>query len=185
MTIFFTASLRAKSSFRQEYLQIINFLRPENTVIADHVIGLEADQVQDWDPEYRFEFYQDILYRIKQADLIIAEISSDSINICYEISIALSQRKQVIALYKVGHEPKLLTQLGEIHSESRLFVIEYSLANLAGQLGAAVQEAKHNLMQRFTLLLPTNLVNYLEQTAGQAGLSKAVYLRKLIEADMV
>ena len=185
MVIFFTASLRAKAAHLKQYQAIFRYLAQEHTVLAEHVFNLELDQVISWSPEYHFKYYQTVLERIKLAEVVVAEVTAGSLNVGYEISIALQQNKPVIALYEQGSQPQILEQVDQTLFETKILAVEYQTRGLFTQLATALQEVAKQVTQRFTLLLPHHLMMHLETVARQQGLARSVYVRQLIEKDLV
>ena len=113
MIIFFTASLRGKKENLDVYTQVDKILRQKNEVISDHVFKYDVDEVHEWDPEYRFSFYQALFNEIKTADILVAEATTSSINIGYEVCIALELKKNVIVLYQGDKYPELLKNIDD------------------------------------------------------------------------
>lgn len=184
MVIFFTASLRAKATHLQQYQAIFRYLQRHHTVLAEHVFNLELDQVSAWSPEYHFKYYQTVLERIKLAEVVVAEVTAGSLNIGYEIGIALQQAKPVIALYEHGSQPQILEQVDQNLFETKILAIEYQAARLFSELDQALGEVSKQIPQRFTLLLPHHLMIHLETVARQQGLPRSGYVRRLIEQDV-
>lgn len=183
MVIFFTASLRAKATHLRQYQAIFRYLQRHHTVLAEHVFNLEIDQVTAWSPEYHFKYYQTVLERIKTAEVVVAEVTSGSLNVGYEIGIALQQGKPVIALYEVGSQPQILEQVDQSLFETKVLAVEYRVRHLFRQLDEALNDVSRQVTQRFTLLLPHHLVRHLEIVARDRGIPRSAYLRHLIELD--
>lgn len=183
--IFFTASLRGKEVNYQSYKRIYDVLIRDHQVFAEHVFDLTKETIKQWSADYHFEYYQKILAKIKTTDLIVAEVTYPSINIGYEISLALEQRKHVIALYTGTSEPTIFQHLESDFNHDRLSIIQYERHNLENQLTDTLQYIKKNLTQRFTLLLPYKVMVYLEEVSRDKRISKSYFIRKLIDQHML
>lgn len=183
MVIFFTASLHAKVTHLKQYQAIFRHLQQRHTVLAEHVFNIELNQVTSWSPEYHFKYYQTVLERIKLAEVVVAEVTAGSLNVGYEIGIALQQGKPVIALYEQGSQPQILEQVDQALFETKILAVEYQSRQLFSQLDQALADIGKHITQRFTLLLPTHLMLHLETVARERGVPRSVYVRHLIEAD--
>ena len=183
MNIFFTASLRGKERYIDEYKKIKKILNTKNKTISSHIFDYNLDQVHEWDPEYRFNFYKNLFDQIKLADLIVAEITTPSINVGYEVCIALELKKPAIILYTGQTEPELLHNIDSTLADNRLIIIQYGKKDLEIQLKKALIEIKHLITKRFTILLPPDIVNYLDKIAKERGIPRGMYIRQLIEND--
>lgn len=128
--------------------------------------------------------YQQIFDHIKAADLLIAEITHNTPELGYEITLALSQRKSVLALFAGHGEPSLIKQLNSTSFDQRFIVAHYTPTTLEDVIIHELDDLKRQVTQRFTILLPTHIINHLEFVSQRLSLPKSVYIRKLIEADM-
>lgn len=184
MNVFLTASLRGKEKYDKYYSKIYNLIKKGHTVYADHVFDYDVERVHNWDPEYRFDYYQNVIEKIKYCDLLVAELSLSTINVIYEICIALELKKNAIVLYTGNEEPKFIEEIDPSSADSRLQIINYTSSNLEPQLLMALSDAKKMINQRFTILLPTHIINYLDKIFRDKKIPRAVYIRNLIEKDM-
>lgn len=184
MNIFFTASLRGKEISYEFYKRIYDILSKDHTVFADHVFDLTNEEIKQWSPDYHFMYYQKILTKIRHTDLVVAEVSFNSINVGYEISLALEQKKFVIALYTGTDEPYIFKQIESDMLSEKVYIINYTNKDLEKQLLESLQYTKKNLMQRFTLLLPYKTINYLHTVSKKKRISKSHFVRSLIEEKM-
>ena len=185
MNIFLTAPLRGKSKYGEYYKKIYSILNAEGyKVEADHILDHDVHTVHAWDPEYRFDYYLSVIEKIKLCDVFIAELSISTINVVYEICIALELKKNTIVLYIGDQEPKFIDEIDLGLTEERFQVIQYNSSNLKKRLNSAINYAKKSINQRFTLLLPTGILNYLEKVSKSQSIPRAVYIRQLIEKEM-
>lgn len=185
MNVFFTAPLRGKDKYEEQYKQIYKILKKKNKVFAEHLLGKDVDLVHNWDPEYRFEFYQDVIDKIKYCDLLVAELSVSTINVIYEICIAVELKKNVIILYEGKKEPKFIEEIEDSKLiDGRIQVLNYTNGDLERLLTIGLETAKKQVSQRFTILLPTHITNYLEDKSKKNKVPRSVYIRRLIEKDM-
>ncbi|PIZ66423.1 hypothetical protein COY14_00345 [Candidatus Roizmanbacteria bacterium CG_4_10_14_0_2_um_filter_36_9] len=120
---------------------------------------------------------------IKKADGIVAEVSQTNFDLGRLLTITLLQHKPMLIL-----EPKGSTQSLEL-GESRLVNTKnYELDNLKKleknfQDFAQVIE-KQRLSYRFNLMLSRDINTFLMDKAQEMSISKADYIRTLIEREM-
>lgn len=180
MQIFFTASLRGKAEYKQYYLRIIKSLVQDHQVFAEHVIGVDLADVKRWHKEFHYEYYQRIIHQIQRCDLMVAEMSTESINIGYELTLALQQRKQVIVLHNTSHEPDLLNHIDPDLISQHLLIVQYHKHNLEQKVDWAVAETSRFINHRLSINLPGYLVAFLDSLSYR-GVTKSVFVRQLLD----
>lgn len=184
MNIFYTASLRGKAHYLKNYKKIYDELSRENSVFAEHILTLDINQVSNWEPEYRFDYYMQILNKIKDCDLFVAELTTHSINVEYEVSLALNLRKNIIIFYLEGVDVKINNILDFITEKDNVQIIPYSEKDVEKLVSFVLKKMKSNISKRFTILLPPRIVSFLEKTSRESSLPISVYIRGLIEDKM-
>ena len=112
---------------------------------------------------------------------MIAETSFPSISVGYEISLALQYRKPVLILYSTGDPPSLFAY----HDDEKLVAEKYTLANVRETIDNFVNYVHGATDTRFTFFITPQIARYLERISKRKKLPKSVYLRRLIEEDMV
>lgn len=184
MNIFFTASLRGKEKYLSNYKRLYNALSIKHKVFADHVFNLELEEVSSWEPDYHFDYYVNILNKIKECDCFVVELTSLSINIEYEVSLALNLKKNILAFYWEDAKIKDLDFMDLFQDKEKIQLITYNSDNLEKVTQTGLKNVKNNLNKRFTILLPTRIVNYLEKNSKDTSVPISVYIRQLIEAQI-
>lgn len=181
MKIYFTASVSGKKEFEQNYLKIVETLKDLGyEVKADHIFGTTTQSLQSESLKEREKNVLQLKKWASDCDLVVAEVSSGSINVGYEISAALDKEKPVLALHVAGKVPVLL--FGVTSDKFRL--VEYDLASLTELLKMYVKDLSENIDTRFNFFISPKIGNYLDWISKKKKLPRAVYLRKLIEEDM-
>lgn len=102
MKIFFSGSIRGGNKYRRQYGQILAFLQTFGETISEHSVrpkdfddgGLKGDAA----------IYSRDTHWIREADLLVAEVSQPSIGVGYEIAYAEARNIPILALYHVGAE---------------------------------------------------------------------------------
>ena len=143
MNIYFAGSIRGGRDDQHLYAEMIDFLRTFGTVLTEHVgdasltdkgeadTGVKADQhgSHDRDSEAgsglqgdRFIYNRDADW-ILASDLVIAEVTTPSLGVGYEIGFAESLGKRVIALFRNSSGRRLSAMIA---GNDRVEQIEYT-----------------------------------------------------------
>lgn len=99
MTIYFCGAIAGGRSFLPTYTKIVRYLqRLRHSVPTEHIIepNVLNNELQ-LTPE---QIYQRDVDWLSNSQLVVAEISTPSLGVGYEIGFALNLRKQVLALYQ-------------------------------------------------------------------------------------
>lgn len=184
MNIFFTTNDPATQAQYLLYQNIYTFLKNDHSVFTKiSFVDLYTVYTQTLPPK-NVLYYQKILEEIKKTDLLIAEVTHFDPITTYEINLALNQGKQVIALFKGPQEPDIFNTIEDTNLNEKLYVLEYTDHMIERQLENILSYNKKNLIQRFTLLLPHEMMHYLETVTREKRISKSHYIRSLIKEHM-
>jgi len=100
MKIYFSGSVRGGAKDRKLYLQLIKYLAKYGQVLAEHVDSKNLTESDEWN-------YNRCTSWIKESDVIIAEVSTPSLGVGYEISKAEDMNKKILCLYKSQQNKRL------------------------------------------------------------------------------
>ncbi|MDE1761576.1 MAG: nucleoside 2-deoxyribosyltransferase [Candidatus Micrarchaeota archaeon] len=99
MKIYFSAPIRGVKGEKDQYPKMIEHMRSFGEVLTEHIgdksripkkdVGLSAERIYNRD-----------MGMLRKADLFIAEVSSPSIGVGYEIAWAEANGKKVLCLYR-------------------------------------------------------------------------------------
>jgi len=183
MKILFMASIQGKDKYIENYKKIVDVLKnAKHKVIADHVLSYGQEELDDWDNEKKVKFHKNIMDKIKGVDVVVAEISYPSISVGYLVSLALDSGKPTVVLYSGTKEPNILSTM---ESTDKLQLLKYkSLTDIRRYLLREVEDAKDQMDVRFNFFVSPKIVRFLDWIAKKRKMPRAVYLRRLIEADM-
>ncbi len=97
MEIFFSGSIRGGRSEIDQYQVFVELLNEYGSVLTEHVADPALDSAEDGlsDPE----IHDRDLAWLKESDLVVAEVTTPSLGVGYEIGRARSFDTPVIALY--------------------------------------------------------------------------------------
>jgi glutamyl-tRNA reductase len=180
MKIYFVASIKGRTKYKENYAKIISQLKALDYTVIEYTMAPSYEYVYSLSDEEKVSFYKKILDTINECDILVTEASFPSINVGHEITLALSKGKPVIALYFGENEPHLLQGL----VSDRLIVQNYDFDSLKSVLKSTIQDASDQMDVRFNFFVSPRIVNYLDWIAKQKKMPRAVYLRRLIEKDM-
>ena len=102
MNIYFAGSIRAGRSDQALYQNIISYLGKYGKVLTEHV-GHKSLSEHPSDQEI---YDQDIAW-LKQADCVVAEVSTPSLGVGYEIAKAEEWGKKVLCIYRKKENTRL------------------------------------------------------------------------------
>lgn len=185
MKVYFSTSIsQMTDQTKAASLRILNFLKDKeiSVISADFLNFLPKDGF-NWDQsEDKAMLAQRNLARLrKSADVIVFEVTRPSIGIGQEISLALSLNKPVIAMHYDGIAPHILRdQAGDL-----LILTSYNENNLEDVLKDSLQYAESQQDVRFNFFISPHIGQYLDWISRNKKIPRSVYLRNLIEADML
>ncbi len=149
-------------------------------VEATHALKHKLADMYKFTTEQHFYNYQEMLGWINNADIIVCELSFPStVTSGHIFTRALVSGKPVLVLYKEDSCPPLLLGL----ELERFRMASYNNLNLEKVLEREISELLKLPDTRFTLLLPSDIITYLDNIA-EKGTSRSEYIRNIIKNDM-
>jgi len=182
MKVVFIASQAQSIELDGYYRQINAALESHGlTVFSGHLFTKENDsdlagkkQIEAW--------YKEVIQHVRSADMIFVEISYPStVNVGHILTYALDTGKPVVALYKTGREPFFLR--GRV--DDKLILLEYNDKDVKEVVANALDYAASAQDVRFNFFISPQIGRYLDWVSKKKRIPRAVYLRKLIEEEMV
>jgi len=120
MKIYFAGSVRAGRENQEIFSKIVSKLKEYGQVLTEHLGDSQlTDRGEPNKPES--EIYERDMAWLGEADVLVAEVSTPSLGVGYEIRAAENDGKPVLCLYKSG-----LWLSAMIKGASRLKRAEYS-----------------------------------------------------------
>ena len=108
--IYFAGSIRGGRGDQTIYLEIIRMLQSHGTVFTEHVGDEELEAIGE-DINDRCIHDRDLRW-LRQAEFVVAEVTTPSLGVGYEIGKATEWEKPVLCLYRNGGERKLSAMIG-------------------------------------------------------------------------
>lgn len=133
MTIYFAGSISGGRGDQAIYTQIIDLLKQRGTVLTEHFGDASLTSAGESLPD-RAIHDRDIDW-LRQADVLVAEVTTPSLGVGYEIGRALEWGKTIICLYRPSAGRRLS---GMIAGSSGIVVRRY---DDVAQLPAILDEA--------------------------------------------
>ncbi len=106
MKIYFAGSIRGGRQDKELYLQLIEHLRNHGEVLTEHVGLQNLSEFGEDGPSDELIFKRDVSW-IDESDVIVAEVTTVSLGVGYEIARAESLGKPVLCLYREQEGKKL------------------------------------------------------------------------------
>ncbi|MCX6755309.1 MAG: nucleoside 2-deoxyribosyltransferase [Candidatus Nomurabacteria bacterium] len=122
MKIYFAGSIRGGRDDKDIYADIISLLKKYGPVLSEH-IGDKNLSSQGQTSMTNEQIYQKDVNWINESDIIIAEVTNPSLGVGYELGLAESLKKKIIALYRVVDGKRLSAMVA---GNSNITCIEYT-----------------------------------------------------------
>jgi len=99
MKIYFAGSIRGGREDVKTYAEIISFLSKYGDVLTEHVADLNLVEKGEKNLSDQFTHGRDIDW-LTQSDVIVAEVTTPSLGVGYEIRVAVELKKKILCLYR-------------------------------------------------------------------------------------
>ena len=121
MKIYFAGSIRGGRDDKELYLEIINYLKDYGEVLTEHVGDQSISTLGENDNKDNFIYKRDMEW-LKECDFVIAEVTTPSLGVGYEIGRAIQFNKKVICLYRDTQDKRLSAMIA---GNKNLKIINY------------------------------------------------------------
>ncbi|MFW5663017.1 MAG: nucleoside 2-deoxyribosyltransferase [Bacteroidota bacterium] len=111
MKIYFAGSIRGGREDAALYNELIKYLGKFGEVLTEHIGELKMVHLGDDGPSDRFIHDRDMEWLIS-SDVIIAEVTTVSMGVGYEIGRAVEMGKKVLCLFRPGSGKNLSAMIG-------------------------------------------------------------------------
>ena len=115
MKIYFAGSIRGGRNDVEVYNQIIQHLQKHGQVLTEHIGDKNLTADGEVDKTETFIYDRDMAW-VKEANVIVAEVSSPSLGVGYEIGKAEDWGKKILCLYRNQADKKLSGMLMGNHN---------------------------------------------------------------------
>ena len=121
MKIYFAGSIRGGRDDKELYAEIITILKNYGEVLTEH-IGLSSLSSYGQTDMTDQEIYNKDTNWINEADVMVAEVTTASLGVGYEIGYAESKGKKIIGLYRPQEDKRLSAMIA---GNSYVEVVKY------------------------------------------------------------
>ncbi len=106
MKIYFAGSIRGGRDDQKLYLDVIEMLRQYGEVLTEHIGDFMLNEKGEESLSDK-EIHDRDLAWLKAADVLVAEVTTPSLGVGYEIGKAAEWKKPVLCLYRPGEGRRL------------------------------------------------------------------------------
>lgn len=99
MNIYFAGSIRGGREDAAMYFQIIEYLKNFGKVLTEHIGDLKLSHLGADEPTDRYIHERDLRW-LQSADVLIAEVTTVSMGVGFEIGRAIESGKKVLCLFR-------------------------------------------------------------------------------------
>lgn len=104
MRIYFAGSIRGGAWNKENYLILVNHMKKFGVVLTEHIPHTDEMDVSEYSDR---EIYDQDMAWIRSADVFVAEVSSPSLGVGYEIGKAEQYGVPVLCLFQVESNRRL------------------------------------------------------------------------------
>lgn len=181
MRIYFTASLRGKKEYGQNYSEIVAVLNKlGHKVFSEHILNDNILDVGNLSKEDAKKNYARILSEIKKADVVVAEVSNQSLSVGHELTEAITLNKPLVVMYVGDKKPGLL--FGS--SYDKMQIIQYVFGEAEKVMEDVIANAIRHVDVRFNFFVSPKILSYLDWIVQKRMIPRSVFLRNLIDREM-
>lgn len=121
MKIYFAGSIRGGRDDKDLYLQLIQHLTQYGQVLTEHVGDGNITELGEDGPSDKWIYNRDMDW-VQESDVVIAEVSTPSFGVGYEIGKAEDIGKKILCLYRKQSDKRLSAM---INGNSNIKVAKY------------------------------------------------------------
>jgi 2'-deoxynucleoside 5'-phosphate N-hydrolase len=110
MRMYFAGSIRGGRKDVLRYASIIKILKKYGQVLTEHIGHQKVSKFGEKGIKENKIFKRDMQW-LKKSDVLIAEVSTPSLGVGYEISTAIFLKMPIICLYREAKDAKLSTMI--------------------------------------------------------------------------
>jgi len=110
MKIYFAGSIRGGRDDKDIYFSLIRKLQEHGTVLTEHLGNAELTSFGETE-RTDVEIYERDMDWMREADVVIAEVTTPSLGVGYELGQAEAMQKPVLCLYRESEGKRLSAML--------------------------------------------------------------------------
>ena len=110
MKVYFAGSIRGGREDRQKYLDLIEFISTKAEVLTEHVGSHSIDKNGEAALD-DIAIYERDMEWLEEADAVIAEVTTPSLGVGYELGVAEKLNKTTLCLFNEGKKDQTLSAM--------------------------------------------------------------------------
>ncbi len=122
MKIYFAGAIRGGRDDSDMYMKLIEYINTRAEVLTEHIGDKTLSALGETTVTEEYIFDRDVAW-IKEADAIIAEVSTTSLGVGYELGLAESLQKPILCLYRPQEDKRLSAM---VRGNKKCSIREYS-----------------------------------------------------------
>jgi FixJ family two-component response regulator len=177
----YASAPNSKKENLKAFTSVLKDLKSKGHKIIDIYEGETLDGTQNVD--YFVKKHSLSEKAIREADMILVDVTFPGRRTGYEIARALGERKTVIGIYNESSDAiKVASLLG---NKSKNFIFKsYNDKNIISVVDEAIRIAKDQMDTKFILIISPEIDKYLEWASAEKRMHKAQIVRDAIEVMM-
>ncbi len=186
MKVYFSASILGKNrNEKAEKWQnhIIQAIKNSGAEIFDINFKVKPKQLYEETEEQYVNVFKRNTEFIKNADLVVAEVSLTDSGVGYEISYALNLKKPVLALYNEDSIEPTAPPIA-VGKNKLLTFKKYKASDVEKIIAKYMQDVRKQMDTKFILIISPEIDRYLEWASEFRRMHKAQVVRESVEAVM-
>jgi hypothetical protein len=117
--VYFSGSIRGGREDAEVYNFIIDILKKKYDVLTEHIGFANLERFEDGQTdEFIYERDRSLL---DQSELVIAECTTPSLGVGYEIAYAEAKRKPIVVLFDITKNKKLSAMIAGNHNIKKIY----------------------------------------------------------------
>lgn len=122
MEIYFAGSIRGGRDDVALYAELIELLEAEGTVLTEHVGTSGVEETEKQAKMTDRDIHEQDMAWLRQADVVVAEVTTPSLGVGYELGKAVEWEKPILGLYRPDSDHDLSAM---IRGSEAVTVVEY------------------------------------------------------------
>lgn len=180
MKVHFIASIKNYDNDIDTYKKIIRLFKDNGLTLAIDWLSKasqDSEATKDWK-----SIYSDNIDAVTKSDIIVAEVTSKSFLVGFQVSSALQLKKPVLLLSTTDEVDSVI---GVDLNEENIKYSQYNNENLEEIIKEFVEQNKRDGKQtRFNFFIDKKSLNYVNWRSMKYGITKAEVIRNALKNDM-
>lgn len=184
MNIYISVSISVSDESKSSLRKLATSLKAQGHKVNDYRLSEDFKYKVQYSDHEMAEYYKNMMNAIKQCDVMIVDISSRSSGVGYEIGVAITEKKPILALFsgsKEAHSSLSLASNPSKYMSVKNYGTDESLLKLTE---AFIKDAQKKIDTKFILIISPQIDKYLEWVASERRKHKAQVVREALETQM-